>query len=335
LLRNVGDGRFEDVTASSGLAHDFGACLGAIDGDFNGDGRRDLYVANDGAANQLWINRDGSTFENTALLAGCAFNRDGEAEASMGVDAADFDEDGDEDLFMTHLAKETNTLFRNDGQGWFEDATVELGLGLPSHPATGFGVAWIDVDNDGRLDLIVANGAVTAIDDRVQAGDDYPLDQPNQLFRQTEARGFVDASHRAGTLFELEEVSRAVIVGDVDNDGDPDALITNNNGPVRLALNEIANGNHWLGLVLIGDAVGGHSPSAEVTVVRRDGSVLRRRARVGGSYLAANDPRVLIGLGPDPDFSELRVLWPDGSSDAWDPIDVDRYHTLRQGDGRS
>jgi hypothetical protein len=155
VFRNRGDGTFEDVTAASHVAQTYGAGLGIVWADYDGDGDRDVYVANDTHPNQLWLNQDDGTFRDEALLRGCALNEDGKAEASMGVDSGDYDEDGDEDLFMTHLTDETNTLYRNDGAGTFDDVTAESRLGLPSFPFTGWGTSFLDYDNDGWLDLLV------------------------------------------------------------------------------------------------------------------------------------------------------------------------------------
>src|SRR5207253_7911018 len=181
LLRNKGDGTFEDVTATAGIANEFGHGLGVITADFDGDGWMDIYVANDGDPNQLWINQKNGTFKNEALLAGAAVNRDGMAEAGMGVDAGDFDGDGSEDIFITHLMEETNTLYVNLGRAKFEDRTREAGLGLPGSRLTGFGTLFFDYDNDGWLDLLVVNGAVRLLQ-LVRKGDPFLLGQPNQLF---------------------------------------------------------------------------------------------------------------------------------------------------------
>lgn len=181
LFRNRGNGSFENISSSSGIAKVYGAGLGVVTADFNGDGWMDIYVANDGDPNQLWINLREGRFRDEALLAGVAVNMDGATEAGMGVDAGDFDGDGDEDLFMTHDLRETNTIYVNDGQGWFEDRSISTGLGPPSKPYTGFGTAWFDYDNDGWLDLLVVNGAVRS-PDAASVDDPYPLQQTNQLF---------------------------------------------------------------------------------------------------------------------------------------------------------
>ena len=183
LLRNRGDGTFEDVTRRSGIDDAFGNGLGVVTADFNGDGWPDIYVANDMMANQMWINQGDGTFVDEGLLAGSALNEEGEAEASMGVVVGDVDADGDLDLFMTHLAGETNTLYLSDGAGGYTDGTRRSGLGRASWEYTAFGTAWLDLENDGWLDLIIANGAVSTIETLASAGEIYPLHQPNQLFR--------------------------------------------------------------------------------------------------------------------------------------------------------
>ena len=170
LYRNRGDGTFVDVTAVAGVAREYGAALGVAAFDADGDGWTDVYVANDGEPNQLWMNHGNGTFTNGALLAGAALNDSGRTEGSMGVDAGDFDGDGDDDLFMTHLTRETNTLYVNDGLGLFEDRTATIGLGAPSLVYTGFGTAWLDFDNDGWLDLLAVNGAVQASHQRFATG---------------------------------------------------------------------------------------------------------------------------------------------------------------------
>jgi hypothetical protein len=318
LLHNKGNGVFEDVTVAAGVSKEFGHGLGIVTADFNDDGWIDIYVANDGDPNQLWINQKNGTFVNDALLAGAAVNRNGQAEAGMGVDAGDVDGNGTEDIFVTHLMDETNTLFVNLGQGLFEDRTREAGLGMPGRRFTGFGTLLFDYDNDGWLDLFIANGAVQ-----------LPLGQPNQLFRNTGKGSFVETIAEAGPEFPLLEVSRGVAAGDVDNDGDTDLLVTDNNGPARLLLNQVGNRNHWIGLRLVGKS-GRDMLGAQVEIVTPTNDVLRRRVRTDGSYLSGNDPRVLVGLGQATKVKVVRVRWPDGTKDEWKDQPVDRYLTLKQ-----
>ena len=337
LWRNRGDGTFEDVSVAAGIAAEFGGALGVIAADFNLDGWPDVYVANDQLANQLWISRgrgpDGAVrFVNEAVLAGVAVNMDGAAEASMGVDAADFDGDGDEDIFLTHLDRETNTLYINEGDGWFSDKTLTSGLGAPSVAFTSFGTAWLDFDNDGWLDLVIANGAVKMIAELALADDPFPLHQTNQLFRNLGGGRFEDLSRSAGPAFELSEVSRGAAFGDLDNDGDTDVVIANNNGPARLLRNEIGSGNAWIGLRLLDPAVKRDAVGARVAVTA-GGRVLWRRVRADGSYAAANDPRVLVGLGAATKVEGVLVVWPDGSRETWSGLPVGAYSTLEKGRG--
>ncbi len=350
LFRNLGPGAdgqvtFQDVSAVAGIAAEFGGALGVVAADFNLDGWPDLYVANDQLPNQLWINRqrgdDGLVrFVNEAALAGVAVNMDGAPEASMGVDAADFDGDGDDDIFLTHLNRQTNTIYVNEGDGWFSDKTLVTGLGAPSVSFTSFGTAWLDYDNDGWVDLATANGAVQVIAELVLAKDPFPLHQPNQLFRNLGvAEGgvrFEDVTARAGAGFAISEVSRGAAFGDLDNDGDTDVVITNNNGPARLLRNEVGHRQAWLGLRLLDPKLNRDAVGARVAVELASGRTLWRRVRSDGSFASANDPRILVGLGAvggQPKVRRARVLWPDGSTEIWHEPPLGRYTTLRKGEG--
>jgi len=334
LFHNKGDGIFEEVTVAAGVAQEFGHGLGIVTADFDKDGWVDIYVANDGDPNQLWINQKNGKFKNEALLAGAAVNRDGKAEAGMGVDAGDFDGNGTEDIFVTHLMDETNTLYTNPGKALFEDRTREAGLGMPGSRFTGFGTLFFDYDNDGWLDLLVANGAVQLLPELVRQGDPFPLGQPNQLFHNDGKGKFVESSDHAGETFQLLEVSRGAAFGDIDNDGDTDVLVTNNNGPARLLLNQVGNRNHWLGLRLIGKDKGRDMLGAQVEIVISKAKSLWRRARTDGSYLSANDPRVLVGLGSAVRIGAVRVRWPGGAVEEWKDTPVDQYVTLQEGTGQ-
>lgn len=329
LFRNRRDGTFADVTASAGVDKEIGHGLGVVSADFNDDGWIDIYVANDGDPNQLWINQKDGTFKNEALLAGAAVNRDGKTEAGMGVDAGDFDGNGTDDIFITHLTEETHTLFTNLSDAVFEDRTRETGLIMPGRRFTGFGTSFFDYDNDGFLDLLIVNGAVQLLPELMRKGDPFPLGQPNQLFRNTGNGRFVEIVEQAGANFQLLEVSRGAAFGDVDIDGDTDVLVTNNNGPARLLLNQVGNRNHWLGLRLVTqdvrDALG-----AQVDIVVKKNQILRRRVRTDGSYLSANDPRVLVGLGNVTKVEAVRVRWPNGTVSEFKRPTIDRYTTLTE-----
>jgi hypothetical protein len=334
LFRNRGDGTFEDVTGAAGLRRAHGNALGVIPIDADLDGWLDLFVANDGTPNQLWMNRAGAAFDDEALLRGCAINMEGRSEASMGVDAADFDGDGDEDLFMTHLRHETNTLYLNRGDGWFDDHSLVSDLGAPSRRFTGFGTGWFDYDLDGRLDLLVVNGAVQALEDLLRAEDPYPLHQRDQLFRNLGEGRFEQTSESAGEYFEISEVGRGAAFGDVDNDGDVDVLITSNNGPVRLLINVAPRTGQWVGLRLVGSPGPRDMLGARVGLVRVGHEPVYRRVRTAGSYASARDPRVLFALGDRDRIERISVEWPSGDQEVFDPVEIDGYSTLRQGDGR-
>ena len=335
LFHNRGDGSFEDVSEAAGIRGVAWAGLGVITADFNGDGWIDVYVANDGDPNVLWINQKNGAFKDEALWAGCAVNRMGLAEGSMGVDAGDFDGDSDEDLFMTNLMEETHTLYVNLGNGLFEDRTIQTGLTAVRGRYTGFGAAWFDYDNDGWLDFLILNGAVKTLPELVQQGNRYPLGQPNQLFHNEGGHRFREVSEHMDAAFLQLEVSRGAAFGDIDNDGDTDVLVVNNSGPVRLLLNQVGNHQHWLGLQLVGAKEKRDMLGARVEVMRRDNTALWRRSRTDGSYLSSNDPRVLVGLGTDDHVDAVRVHWPDGQQETWSGVASDRYTVLQQGTASS
>ena len=332
LYHNNRDGTFSDVTADAGLAAEFGPALGVATADYNGDGWMDIYVANDGQPNQLWINQRNGTFKNTALLAGAALGAQGEAKSSMGVDAGDFDNDGDEDVIVTELTGQGVDLYVNDGAGNFEEQSARAGLRQPTLPFTGFGAGWFDADNDGWLDLLAVNGAVTQNVEAAARRQPFSLQQRKQLFRNTGAGRFEDITGRAGPAFQIAEVGRGAAFGDIDNDGDVDVVVANDSGPLRLLINNVGQRRHWIGLRLVGgrrDVLG-----ARVTVVRPGGSRIVRRARSDGSYASASDPRVLVGLGASAARPLVRVRWPDGRDEEWRDLEIDRYTTLEEGRGR-
>jgi hypothetical protein len=341
LFVNRRDGTFADVSGPAGILRESAPGLGVATVDFDRDGWMDIYVANDGRESHLWRNRRDGTFDNLALLSGVALPVTGRAEASMGVDAGDFDDDGDDDLVVTELTGEGTNLFVNDGTGVFEDRSAPSGLGPATMAFTGFGTAWIDADRDGRLDLIAVNGAVQIIEPLRQAGDPLPLHQRKLLFVNSGGGRFHESGHTAGGAFALSEVGRGLAVGDVDNDGVADVLVGNNHGPTRLLLNQSGRRHqgsgarvphHWIGLSLTGQG-GRHMLGARVEVVTKDGSRWRR-ARADGSYLSANDPRVLVPLGAVDVAPDVRVLWPGGRTETFRSVPIDRYSTLIEGQGR-
>jgi enediyne biosynthesis protein E4 len=334
LFRNRGNGTFEDVTAAAGIGAAIGPGLGIVCADFNGDGWPDIYVANDGAAAHLWINQKNGTFKERGALSGAALSPDGLPQAGMGVTAADFDGDGNEDIFKTNLTNEGSNLYVNDGAGNFHDAATELGLFLPTFPYTGFGTEWFDYDNDGRLDLFIANGAVNRVGSL--RSTPYPFGQPNLLFHnEGEGKKFRDVTAAAGPAFAISEVSRGAAFGDIDNDGAVDIVLANNNGPVRLLLNQnqSINRNHWL-LVSLEATQGNRFAMGAKVEIRQRARMLLRRAHTDSSYLSANDVRVHFGLGEDANVESLIVHWPSGQKEAWDKLKADQIVHLRQGTGR-
>ncbi len=328
LWRNRGDGTFEDVSARSGIGSLEGTALGALAADLDADGRLDLYVANDWMANRQWMNLGAGRFEDRALLAATAVNGEGVAEASMGVDAADYDDDGDLDLFLTHLTGETNTLYRNDGGGRFSDVSILSGLGAPSLPATGFGTAWLDYDLDGLLDLLVVDGAIRLQEEAGRADGSYPLAQPDQLYRGLGDGRFELAGVPAAGV---PRVGRGAAFGDVDNDGDTDAVVVNNSGPVALYSNRTDPGA-WIGLVL--ETADGRSATGAELAVEIAG---RRRSRsivAGGSYASTVDRRWSVALPAGVDRVTVEVRWQGGVEESFEVSGSGRYHVLREGAGR-
>ena len=330
LFRNDGGGRFTDVSKASGIASRPGPGLGVVCADLDGNGWIDIFVANDGAANHLWMNRGDGTFTEDGLMSGTAYSADGRAEAGMGITAGDFDSDGDEDLFITHLLNETNRLYVNDGRGLFHDATALFAL--DRNARTGFGTGWLDYDNDGQLDLFVTNGAVQMVE--ALHGQRYPYQQPKQLFRNAGPPRFAFTEMVAppGTALALPEVGRGSAFGDLDNDGDVDIVESNNNGPARLLRNESPR-RHWLLVALAGTSVNRAAFGARVAVLRRGGAALWRRVHTDGSYLSANDPRVHFGLGDDATIEGVGVVWPNGRRERFTGLAADRLVALREGGG--
>jgi hypothetical protein len=331
LYRNQGNGRFSNVTESAGIARADGAGLGVSVGDYNGDGWLDIYVANDATPNQLWINRRDATFVDEGMISGSAVTAAGNPEGSMGIASGDPDADGDEDLFITNIIGETFAFYQNDGRGTFEDLRARWGLARPTAAFTGFGTDWIDYDNDGWLDLFVANGAVNVIESL--RGQPNPFRMRNQLFRNTGTGTFVETSSAAGAAFERADVGRGAAFGDVDNDGDSDIVVTNNGGAARLLLNQAAAGQHWLQIRLEQPSANRFGMGAWVGVERKGRPTLWRRVKTDGSYLSASDTRVHVGLGATAAVDAVVVQWPDGERERWTEAATDRTITLKRATG--
>jgi hypothetical protein len=311
-----------------------GNTLGVTVADFDENGWMDLFVANDSQPNFLWLNQGGGVFREAALASGCAVSGSGAAQANMGVDAGDVDNDGDEEVFISHLTLETNILYRNLGRGMFEDHSVRSGLAVPSAPFTGFGAAFLDFDNDGWLDVAVANGTINRQEKLLALGDPLALAQRNLFFRNRGDGTFSEIIAEAGDFTSNEGVGRGLAVGDLDNDGDTDIVVANNAGPARVYLNQVGSERHWLGLRLLHGEPATDALGAWVELSRSSSPARWRRVRVSGSYMSSNDPRVLFGLGESSDATTVRVRWPDTSIETFTGLAVDRYHLLRRGEGR-
>ncbi len=349
VLRNQGGGRFADWTARLGIADHVAGTLGTAAADLNGDGWTDIYVANDQKPNALLLNEGGKALIDDAVMAGAAVNASGEPEASMGIVVQDFNDDGLVDLFMTHVHRETNTLYINLGDGMWEDTTRGSGLGVSSFLYTGFGVAAMDYDLDGVLDLYIANGAVTRIEEQFRAGDPFPLRQRNQLFRGLGGGRFEEITdfEHPGTA----EVGRGVAQGDLDNDGDPDLVVVNNMGPVWLLMNEgEPSSSDWVGIDLRLPRQGseddrsrdeaktrfGRRPLGAWVGLERDSQATGmtwRRFHTDGSYAVGNDPRVLFAVNGGDGPRSVVVSWPDGEQESFPLPSLGRYHTLVRGRG--
>ncbi len=333
LYRNRGDGTFEDVSEAMGITRVRRSSLGVVTVDVNADGWLDVYVGNDMAENLLWINDRGRSFADEALLRGAALSGSGRAEASMGVEGGDFDGDGDEDLIAAHMNKETNTLYLNLGDGFFDDHSSASGIGRPGWRHTTYAPAWLDYDNDGLLDLLTVNGGMVIFNNIASSDDPNPLADPNQLFRNLGGGRFEEVTEAAGEGLVLWESGRGVATGDVDNDGDADVLLTNNDGPVRLLRNRVGSRGPWLGLRLVDAKAGRDQLGAYVEIVRAEKPAIVRRVATDGGYGSAKDPRVLVGLGAGAKVTAVRVRWPDGTLEEFRDLAAGAYTVVKQGSG--
>ena len=324
LYHNNGDGTFTDVSTRSGIAGAVGNGLGVVAGDFDDDGRIDLFVANDRTPNHLWLNQGGGRFLESALATGSALDQDGTAKSGMGVDAADVDDDGDLDLLVVNLDGESDSLFRNRGR-FFSDDTAAAGLRTASRRFTRFGTAFVDFDNDGYLDLFEANGRVGMQSERYSSD---PYAEPSLLFRGLAGPRFEEVNPRGGTTAPLVATSRAAAFGDIDNDGGVDIVVVNRDGSPYLLHNIVIARGHWLTLRVV-DEHGRDAIGAQVTM-KVGGRTIRRDVRAAYSYLASNDPRVHVGLGAETSAHEVTVRWADGTTQSFGDQQADRITTLRR-----
>jgi len=361
LYQNKGDGTFIDVTAQAGMSATFGTGLGVVVADFDNNGWLDVFVANDGMKDQLWANTGNGTFIDTALRAGCAVDLDGTEKAGMGVAVADLDDDGDFDLIVCNLNQQSDSLFRNDN-GFFADVTSIAGLGTTSRPFTRFGMAWHDFNNDGLLDLYQVNGRVMmqaemypsssplpegegqgegsstpAKSQQPKAKSPDPYAEPNLLFKGVGPFKFEEVTPRGGTQPVISATGRAGIFGDIDNDGDTDIIIVNRDGPVTVLRNiatDIPDFSSNTSITF--HTVDEHGRTVEHAIVSATvgEKTIHRESRSAYSYLAANDPRISIGLGNEDKATNITVTWPDGTTETFGDFNAGQFVTLKRGSGR-
>ena len=333
LFHNNGDGTFTDVSQKLGISDNPGKSWGVVATDINNDGFLDLFVANDTTANFLFANRGGKKFDEIGFTAGVAYSPGGKARSGMGVDSADFDQDGWMDLFVTNLDHEFYGLYHNKHDESFDDRAAPAGIARASQNMSGWGLKFFDFDNDGLLDLFIANGHPDDLINKINPSVTYS--EPLLLFQNTGA-GLKNVSGESGPIFSRELSARGLAVGDFDNDGAVDVLISINDGAPVLLRNNAARANHWLGLKLIGktsnpDAIGAR-------VAYQAGDLKQSRMLVGGgSYLSSHDPRLVLGLGKRTKIDWLEVRWPlpGGKIERFTDLPVDRYVTIIEGEGKT
>lgn len=329
LFRNRGDGTFEDVSKKAHVFDPPSKGLGVVAADFDEDGWIDIFVANDAVQNFLFHNNGDGTFEETALLAEVAYSTVGKPQSGMGCDFGDLDGDGHLDIIVTNLDQELNTIFRNNGDGTFSDVTLQSGLGSTSLLQSGFGVKFVDTDNDGDLDIFVVNGHIL---DNIQLfKEKVTYAEPPFLFENLGAGKLRDSTAESGKALTKPFVGRALCVGDIDNDGDPDFLeVTNGQRPVVFRNDGGNQSGNWLGIVLEGKKSNRQGVGARV-VVDVQGRRLVRFQNGGGSYCAAHDPRCLVGLGKSTKADRVEITWPSGVVDVLTNVESGRYIPVREG----
>ncbi len=332
LFHNNGDGTFTDVSRESGIAEHRGKAWGVVATDLNNDGRMDLFVSNDTVANFLFMNRDGKRFSEDGFAAGVAYSGEGRARSGMGVDSADFNNDGWMDLFVANIDEEIFSLYQNNHDGTFDDVAMQQGIGMATRWMSGWGLKFFDYDNDGNVDLILSNGFPDDLVDQISNKVTYR--EPLLLFHN-DGRSFKDVSQQSGPVFMKNFAARGLAIGDFNNDGAVDVLISVNDGAPVLLRNNVAKSNRWLGLKLIGRKSNPDAIGARVTY--QAGDLNRTRMKVGGgSFLSSHDPRIVLGLGEHSKVDWLEVHWPEpgGAVERFTGLPADQYVTIIEGTGK-
>jgi len=324
LYKNNGDGTFTDISASSGIGKYLGKAFGVVATDINNDGLLDLFVANDSVPNFLYLNKGGGKFEEIGLQAAVAYSADGAARSGMGVDAVDFDEDGQQDLLVANISRERYSLYHNVGHNTFVDVANPTGIGMATVMYTGWGCRFVDFDLDGRPDLILVNGHPDDLIESVNSSLQYR--EPLLLFHNN-GNGFDNVSAAGGPAFKESYAARGLAVGDLDNDGRIDVVVGINGRAPLILHNIVSNKNHWIGLNLTGLAVG-----AKITwsVNGAKHSIFKRG---GGSYLSSCDPRDVLGLGAAEYADWIEIRWPAaiGHTDRFEHVHSGKYYSLSPG----
>src|SRR5262245_25204131 len=331
LFHNNGDGTFTDVSLESGIGKVLGKAWGVVATDINNDGWMDLFVANDTVQNFLFLNKKNGKFEDIGLPSGVAFSQDGRERSGMGVDSADFNQDGWQDLFVTNVDQEMYAIYKNNHDLTFEDLAGPMGLGRTTRLMSGWGLKFFDYDNDGNIDLFIANGHP---DDRIeQHSANVQYKEPLLLFHNN-GKTLLNVSSDAGPAFSKEFAARGLAVGDLSNSGALDVLISMNGEPPLLLKNKAAAGNHWLGVKLVGRKCNPDAVGAKVSWTA--GALKRTQMKAaGGSYLSSHDPRMVLGLGGSARVDLLEVHWPPpgGKPETFKDLPADRYLTIVEGQG--
>jgi enediyne biosynthesis protein E4 len=332
LFHNNGDGTFTDVSNASRIAASLGKAWGVVATDLNNDGLLDLFVSNDTSPNFIFMNRGKGRFEENGTYAGVAYSADGRARSGMGLDSADFNQDGWLDLFVANIDLERFSIYQNNHDETYDDQAGPTGIGMATRLMSGWGLKFFDYDNDGDLDLFLANGNPDDLIESLHSQVKYQ--EPLMLFRNT-GKGFQNVSEQSGPVFSKPLSARGMAVGDFDNDGGIDVLVAINDGAPVLLRNNVGRQNHWLGVNLVGkksnpDAIG-------TRITYQSGDLKQQRMKVGGgSFLSAHDPRIVLGVGKRTKIDWLEIQWPQpsGKIERIADLPIDRYITIVEGTGK-